>query len=114
MCKVMIIMTSIKFSFSSVQSLTHVQLFVTPWFAACQVSLPITNSQSLLKFISIESVMPSKFSLVQYKCVCAKPLQSYPTLCDPMHCGSPGSPVHGILQIRILEWVAMPFSMGFS
>ena len=44
----------------SVQSLSHVWLFVTPWTAAHQASLSITNSQSLLKFISIESVMPSK------------------------------------------------------
>ena len=45
--------------FSSVQSLSRVQLFATPWTAAHQASLPITNSQSLLKLISIESVMPS-------------------------------------------------------
>ena len=45
--------------FSSVQSLSHVRLFVTPWIAACQASLSITNSQSLLKLTSIESVMPS-------------------------------------------------------
>ena len=44
---------------SSVQSLSHVQLFVTPWTAACQAFLSITNSQSLLKLMSIESVMPS-------------------------------------------------------
>ena len=46
-------------SFSSVQSLSHVQLFATPWTAACRASLSITNSQSLSKFMSIESVMPS-------------------------------------------------------
>ena len=45
--------------FSSVQSLSRVQLFVTPWTAACQASLSITNSQSWLKLMSIESVMPS-------------------------------------------------------
>ena len=44
---------------SSVQSLSHVQLFVTPWTAACQASLPIINSQSLLKLMSIKSVMSS-------------------------------------------------------
>ena len=43
----------------SVQSLSHVQLFVTPWTAARQASLSITNSQSMLKLMSIESVMPS-------------------------------------------------------
>ena len=45
--------------FSSVQSLSHVRLFVTPWIAACQASLSITSSRSLLKLMSIESVMPS-------------------------------------------------------
>ena len=45
--------------FSSVQSLSHVRLFVTPRTAARQASLSITNSQSLLKLMSIKSVMPS-------------------------------------------------------
>ena len=45
--------------FSSVQSLSCVRLFVTPWTAACQASLSITNCRSLPKFMSIESVMPS-------------------------------------------------------
>ena len=45
--------------FSSVQSLSCVLLFETPWTAACQASLSITNSRSLLKLTSIESVMPS-------------------------------------------------------
>ena len=44
---------------SSVQSLSHVRLFATPWTAAHQVSLSITNSQSLLILTSIKSVMPS-------------------------------------------------------
>ena len=45
--------------FCSVQLLIHVQLFAIPWTAACQASLSITKSQSLLKFMYIESVMPS-------------------------------------------------------
>ena len=45
--------------FSSVQSLSRVRLFATPWTAACQASLSITNSQSTPKPMSIESVMPS-------------------------------------------------------
>ena len=45
--------------FSSVQLLSHIRLFVTPWTAAHQASLSITNSQSLLKLMSIELVMPS-------------------------------------------------------
>ena len=47
------------YTFSSVQSLSHVQLFVTPWTAARQASLSITSSRSLPKPMSIESVMPS-------------------------------------------------------
>ena len=46
-------------SISSVQSLSHVRLFSTPWAAAPQASLSITNSRTLLKLMSIESVMPS-------------------------------------------------------
>ena len=46
-------------SVQSVQSLSRVWLFVTSWTAACQASLSVTNSQSLLKLMSIESVMPS-------------------------------------------------------
>ena len=44
---------------SSVQSFSRIRLFATPWTAACQASLSITNSRSLLKLMSIESVMPS-------------------------------------------------------
>ena len=40
--------------------------------------------------------------------------QSCPTLCNPMDCSLPGSPVYGILQARILEWVAIPFPRGSS
>ena len=47
------------FPFSSVQSLSCVRLFATPWTAACQASLSITNSRNLLKLMSFESVMPS-------------------------------------------------------
>ena len=46
-------------SLSTVQSLSHVQLFVTPWTAACQASLSITNSRSPLKPMSVVLVMPS-------------------------------------------------------
>ena len=52
-------MLSTNYQFSSVQSLSRAQLFVTPWIAACQASLSITNSRSSLKPMSIESVMPS-------------------------------------------------------
>ena len=52
------------FKFSSVQLLSHVQLYATPWTAACQISLSITNSWSLLKLMSKESVMLSNHHLI--------------------------------------------------
>ena len=54
------------FSFSSVQLLSCVWLFLTPWTAAHQASLSITNSQSLLKLTSIESVMPSNHLILYH------------------------------------------------
>ena len=51
---------------SSVQSLSHVQLFATPWTVACQTSLSITNSQSLLKLLFIELVMPSNHLILYH------------------------------------------------
>ena len=47
------------YQFSSVELLSHVRLFATPWTAACQASLSITNSRNLLKLMSLELVMPS-------------------------------------------------------
>ena len=50
------------FTFSPVHSLSRVRFFATPWIAACQASLSITNSRSSLRLTSIESVMPSAIS----------------------------------------------------
>ena len=60
--------------FSLVQSLSHVQLFETQWTAAHQASLSITNSQSLLKLMPIESVMPSSHL------ICCHPLLLPPSI----------------------------------
>ena len=49
-----------------------------------------------------------------YVCMCAKSLQSYLTLCDPIDCSSPGFSVAGISQARMLEWIAMSSSRGSS
>ena len=57
------------YQFSSVQSRSHIRLFVTPWTAAHQASLSITNSRSLLKLMSIELVMPSNHLIL-----CCPPL----------------------------------------
>ena len=60
--------------FSSVQSLSRVQLFVTSWTAASQASLSITNSQSLLKLMSIESVMPSNHLILCHPLLLLPPI----------------------------------------
>ena len=60
--------------FSSVQSLSCVRLFATPWIAARQASLSITNSQSLLKLMSIESVMPSSHLILCHPLLLLPPI----------------------------------------
>ena len=60
--------------FSSVQLLSHVRLFATPWIAACQASLSITNAQSLFKLMSIESVMPSSHLILCHPLLLLSPI----------------------------------------
>ena len=70
-----------------------------------------------VKQLTIYKLENNKFVEIkksELKLVCAKSLQLYPTLCNPLYCSPPGSSVHGILQVRILEWVAMPSSRGSS
>ena len=64
--------------FSSVQSFSCVQLFVTPWTAAHQASLSITNSQSLPKLMSIESMMPSNHLILCHPLLL--PLSIFPSI----------------------------------
>ena len=83
--------------FSSVQSLSHVWLFVTPWIAARQASLSTTDSWSLLKFMSIESVMPSSLLI----------------LCCPLLLLPPSLPASGSFPIsQLFAWVGQ--SIGVS
>ena len=116
-----------------VQLLSHVWLFATPWTAACQASLSFTISQSLLKLMSMESVMsfnhlilcrpllllPSIFAIIRVfsnESVFTSGgthAQSSPTLTTPWT-SVPGSSVHGIFQARILVWVTIFFSRGSS
>ena len=60
--------------------------------------------------ISLYLFMSSLISFIQFSSVA----QSYPTVCDSMDCSLPGSSLHGILQARVLEWVAISFSRGSS
>ena len=56
--------------------------------------------------------MPEFLIILDIASVRAKSLQLYLTLCDSVDCSPPGSSVHGTLQARILEWVAMPYLNG--
>ena len=77
----------------------------TSWSAAYQASPSMGFSRQ--EYWSGVPLLPAAAAA-------AKSLQSCPTLCDPVDNSPPGSPVHGILQARILEWVAVPFSRGSS
>ena len=67
-------LTEYIYQFSSIQSLSRVQLFAPPWIAARQASLSITNSQSLLRFMSIESVMPSSHLILCHPLLLLPPI----------------------------------------
>ena len=86
--------------FSSVQLLSHVRLFATPWTAPLQASLFITNSQSLLKLLSIKPVMPSNHLILCH------PLLLLPSICPTIRIFSNAS----VLRIR---W-PMDWSFSFS
>ena len=62
------------YQFSSVQSLSRVRLFATPWIVACQASLSITNSQSSPKLMSIKSVMPSSHLILCHPLLLLPPI----------------------------------------
>ena len=90
--------------FTSVQSLSCVQLFATPWTAAHQVSLSITNSWSLLKIMSIESVMPSNHLILCH------PLLLLPSVFPSIRVYSNES----VLHIRWPKYWSFSFSISPS
>ena len=92
------------FQFSSVQLLSHVRLFVTPWTPARQASLSITNSQSLLKLMSIESVMPSNYLILCW------PLLLLPSILPRIRVFSNES----VLHIRWPKYWSFSFSISPS
>ena len=83
---------------------SHVQLFVTPWTAACQASLSITNFQSLLKLMSIESVMPSNHLIL------CRPLLLLPSIIPRIRVFSSES----VLHIRWPKYWSFNFSISLS
>ena len=92
------------FQFSSVQLLIHVQLFATPWTAARQASLSITNSQSLLKLKFIESVMPSNHLML------CRPLLLPPSILPSIRVFSNES----VLRIRWPNYWSFSFNISPS
>ena len=108
---------------SSVQSLCRVRLSATPWTAAHQASLSIANSWSLLKFMSIESVMPSNYLILCHPLLLLSSIfpsirvfSSESVLCIrwPKYCSfslniSPSNEYSGLISFRI-DWLESPFS----
>ena len=92
------------FYLSSVQSLRCVPLFVTPWTAACQVSLSITNSQSLLKLMSNELVMSSNYLILCHT------LFLLPSIFPSIRVVSSES----VLRIRLPKYWSFSFSISPS
>ena len=90
--------------FSSVQSLSHVWLSKTPWITTCQGSLSITNSQSPLKLMSIESVMPSNHLIL------CRPLLLLPSIFPSIRVFSNES----VLHIRWPKYWSFSFNIGPS
>ena len=89
---------------SSVQLLIRFRLFGTPWTAACQASLSITNPGSLLKLMSVESVMPSN------RLILCHPLLLPPSVFPSIRIVSKGS----VLRIRWLKYWSFSFSISPS
>ena len=94
----------------------------TPMADSCQCMAPlfvgpltkvIQHSSAWHSDPSSPGYLPDTKSLCRQWMLCLVS-QSCLTLCNPMDCSLPGSSVHGILQARILEWVAIPFSRGSS
>ena len=92
------------FEFSSVQSLCRVRLFATPWTAAHQASLSITNSRSLLKLKSIQLVMPSSHLIL------CRPLFLPPSIFP----GIRGFPNESVLHIRWPKYWSFSFNISPS
>ena len=90
--------------FSSVQSLSHVRLLLTPWTAAHEASLSITNSWSLLKLMSIELVMPSSHLILCH------PLLLLPSIFPSIRVFSNES----VLRIRWPEYWSFSFNISPS
>ena len=103
-------------TFSSVRSFSDVQIFVTPWTAACQASLSINNCQSLLKLMSIESMMPSNHLILCH------PLLLLPSIFPSimvfsnelaLRMKSVASVLEFQLQHQLFQWILISFTIDW-
>ena len=92
------------YSSRSVQPLSHVQLFVTPWTVSCQASLPITDSKRLLKLMSIKLVMPSNHLIL------CPPLLLLPSTFPSIR----GFPKQSVLRVRWTKYWSFSLSISPS
>ena len=110
--------------FSSVQSLSRVRLFATPWTAACQASLSITNFQGPPKLMSIESVMPSSYLILCHPFLLPEILPSirvfsnesvlwiiWPKYCSFSFSISPSNEYSGLISFR-MDWLDLLSAQG--
>ena len=93
LCHHLLLLTSI---FPSIRIFSNVSAFCIRWPKYWSFSFTISPSSEYSELITF---------------AVAALLQSCPTLCNPMDCSLPGSSVHGIFQARVLEWVAIAFSL---
>ena len=113
--------------FSSVQSLSRVRLFATPWIAARQASLSITNSQSSLRLTSIESVMPSSHLILCHPLLFLLPIlpsiqvfsnestlrMRWPKYWSFSFSIIPSKEIPGLISFRMACWISLQ-SKGLS
>ena len=114
-------LVKVSVAFRSDQSLSHVQLFATPWIAARQASLSITNSQSSLRPMSIESVIPSSHLILlppippsirvfsNESIICMR----WPKYCSSSFSISPSKQIPGLIAFR-MDWLDLLASKGLS
>ena len=106
-----------KCQFSSVQSLSRVRLFATPWIATCQASLSITNSRSSLRLTSIESVMPSSHLILCRPLLLLPPIPpnmrvfSWPKYWSFSFSIIPSKEIPGLISFR-MDWLDLPAVQG--
>ena len=103
--------------FSNFPTTTHSEKHIcwhNPAWAYVYMCFRKKIDKSVLNAVCSYFPFKSNWFVLSWLCTSAKPLQLCLTLCIPMHCSPPGFSIHGILQARILKWIAISFSKGSS